>query len=134
LGPAVSAPITVSTGLAGTFASCSFSDFRLKQGIKTLTGSLEKVIQFKAIEFDWNENIDPSDYEYYKTRNKLHSLGLIAQDVKIYFPEVVKIDNRGYYYIEYSKLNAVLVEAIKEQQLLIEDINEKILELEGKLN
>jgi hypothetical protein len=133
LGPAVSAPITVSTGLVGTFASCSFSDFRLKQGIQTLSGSLDKVLQFKAVEFDWNENIDPSDFLYYKMNNKIHSLGLIAQDIKNYFPEVVKIDNRGYYYIEYTKLNAVLVEAIKEQQLLIEDINDKIIELEDKL-
>jgi hypothetical protein len=134
LTPAVSATITVATGVVGTFASCSFSDFRLKQGIQTLSGTLEKVVQFKAVEFDWNENIDPSDFEYYKMNNKLHSLGLIAQDIKNYFPEVVKIDNRGYYYIEYPKLNAVLVEAIKEQQLLIENINEKIIELEDKLN
>jgi len=36
----------------------------------------------------------------------------------------------GYYMIDYEKLNAVLVEAIKEQQLFIDYINNEIERLE----
>jgi hypothetical protein len=130
---ALSAPMTIATGVAGTFASCSFSDFRLKRGIETLSGSLEKINKLQAVEYDWNKNVDHADYLFLKEKNKLHSIGLIAQDVRKYYPEVVKLNSNGYYYIEYTKLNAALVEAIKEQQYLIEDINEKIKELEYKL-
>jgi hypothetical protein len=39
----------------------------------------------------------------------------------------------GYYRINYPKLNAVLVEGIKEQQVFIEDIEQQLIELENKL-
>ena len=40
----------------------------------------------------------------------------------------------GYYTIDYPVLNAVLVEAIKEQQVFIDDINKQIEELEKQIN
>ena len=39
----------------------------------------------------------------------------------------------GYYSIDYTKLNAVLVEAIKEQQVFIEDIDKELEFIEIKL-
>jgi hypothetical protein len=47
---------------------------------------------------------------------------------------VDSINGEGYYYIDYNKLNSVLVEAIKSQQVFIEDIKEQINELENKLS
>jgi hypothetical protein len=41
--------------------------------------------------------------------------------------------NTGYYEINYGTLNSILVEAIKEQQVFIEDINTQIVELENIL-
>ena len=43
-------------------------------------------------------------------------IGLIAQDVERIFPELVAEDGDGYKGIAYSKLTAVLIEAMKEQQ------------------
>jgi hypothetical protein len=40
----------------------------------------------------------------------------------------------GYYFIDYTKLNAVIVEGIKEQQLFIEDIDNKLEELEKRFS
>jgi hypothetical protein len=40
----------------------------------------------------------------------------------------------GYYFIEYHKLNAVLVEAIKSQQIFIDEIKNEIELLETKIN
>ena len=51
---------------------------------------------------------------------------MIAQDVEPVIPEIVKTDKDGYKAISYEKLTAVLVEAIKEQ-------NQKIKELEAKI-
>jgi hypothetical protein len=113
---------------------CSYSDVRLKKGIETLRNSLEKLIQLETVTYDWNEKIGEKDYENFKRQGKLHSIGLIAQDVRDYFPEVVEISKEGYYYVEYSKLNAVLVEAIKQQQLFIDDILEDLKLLESHVN
>ena len=105
---------------------------RLKEGIETLKNALERILKLEPVEYDWNENLKV-DYPILKERGKLHSIGLIAQEVREYFPEVVRIMNDGYYALDYEKLNAVLVEAIKEQQLFIDYINKEIENLEQKI-
>jgi hypothetical protein len=40
----------------------------------------------------------------------------------------------GYYSIDYKKLNAVLVEGIKQQEVFIEDIDKQLEYIESKLN
>jgi hypothetical protein len=115
-------------------SSCyTYSDIRLKTKIETITNALEKIMQLEAVEYDWNKNLDNSSYEYFKRNNKLHAIGLIAQNVRQHFPEVISITGDGYYSIDYNKLNSVLVEGIKEQQVFIEDINKQINELENQL-
>jgi hypothetical protein len=111
----------------------TYSDIRLKTKIETITDALEKIMQLEAVEYDWNKNLDNSSYEYFKRNNKLHAIGLIAQNVRLHFPEVISITGEGYYSIDYNKLNSVLVEGIKEQQVFIEDINKQINELENQL-
>jgi hypothetical protein len=91
-------------------------------------------MEIEAVEYDWNENLPPQVYEFYKRRQKLHTIGLIAQNVRLVYPEVVVVNEEGYYSINYEKLNAVLVEGIKEQSLFIEDIDKELNELESKLS
>ena len=112
--------------------SGDFSDIRLKQEIEVLKDSLKKILQLDVVEFDWNDKL-PGFYKHVVENKKLHSIGLIAQNVKKYFPEVVGL-NDGYYFVKYAKLNAVLVEAIKEQQVLIEDIDKELNFIESKLS
>ena len=57
---------------------------------------------------------------------KLHTYGLIAQNVRKYYPELVSINLDGYYVVDYPKLNAPLVEAIKEQHVFIENIIQEL--------
>ena len=109
-----------------------FSDIRLKQEIEVLKDSLKKILQLDVVEFDWNDKL-PGFYKHVVENKKLHSIGLIAQNVKKYFPEVVGLRD-GYYFVKYDKLNAVLVEAIKEQQVLIEDIDKELNFIESKLS
>jgi hypothetical protein len=52
---------------------------------------------------------------------------MIAQEVKPVLPEIVRADRDGSKGISYEKLTAVLVEALKEQ-------NKKIKELEAKID
>ena len=111
--------------------SCGRSDIRLKKGVETLKDSLEKLMKIDVVEYDWNNKL--REYDYLEEKEKLHTIGLIAQNVKEYYPEVVSINSDGYYWVNYVKLNAVLVEAIKEQQVFIEDIDKELEYIESKL-
>jgi hypothetical protein len=119
----------------GTFDSvCAYSDVNLKQSIETLEGVMEKILEIETVEYDWNENIGKEKYDIFEKNKKLHQIGLIAQNVRLHFPQVVKMGSDGYYFIDYTKLNAVIVEGIKEQQLFIEDIDNKLEELEKRFS
>ena len=60
--------------------------------------------------------------------------GLLAQDVEIYFPEMVSIiDDNNHLGLSYIQLIPILIEGFKEQQLLIEELQLKVKELENKL-
>jgi len=93
---------------------------------------MEKIMKIETVEFDWNENIGKENYDLFQKNKKLHQIGLIAQNVRVQYPEVVKLGPEGYYFIDYTKLNAVIVEGIKEQQLFIDDIENKLQDLEQR--
>jgi len=103
---------------------CSASDRRFKTHINKISNSLDRVSQLSGVSFDWNRKEYP---EKHFTDEK--QIGLIAQDVKDIIPEVVYEDNDGYYYIAYNKLVPVLIEAIKEQQIMINELRKKVDEL-----
>ncbi|MGH3900287.1 MAG: hypothetical protein ACRDTA_18990 [Pseudonocardiaceae bacterium] len=53
-------------------------------------------------------------------------IGLIAQDVEAVVPEVVHEDADGYKHIHYAHLTALLIEAVKEQQVAIEQLRARL--------
>ena len=72
-------------------------------------------------------------YEYLKKRDKLHSIGIIAQELQEIIPEVVFRNKEGYLGIHYNILNSYLVESVKEQQKLIDEIDTDIIDLKNKI-
>lgn len=103
------------------------SDIRAKTNICNLDNSLDKVLSLRGVSFDWNKEIVPEKYEEQK-----HAIGLIAQEVEQIIPEIVNIktiEHKELKTIEYDKLTAVLVEAIKEQQKQIEELKETVQKL-----
>jgi hypothetical protein len=92
------------------------SDRSLKTAIKPISDSLEKVLQLQGVSFDWKDTGKPS-------------IGLISQDVEKIFPEIISTDNQGLKSIEYAKLVAPLIEAVKEQQKEIEALRIEIEDL-----
>jgi hypothetical protein len=111
--------------------SCSRSDARLKTNIKTIEDALSKIMKLNPVEFDWLESAP--HYDNYRQLGQLHSIGFIAQEVRAIVPEVVDLQGNGYYSIDYPKLNALLVEGIKEQQVFIEELEKLIQDLENSL-
>ena len=83
------------------------SDARLKKDIKPLTHALDAILQLEGKTYSWKEDT---------TFANKQDIGLVAQEVEEIFPELVAEDEKGYKGIAYSKLTAVLIEAIKEQQ------------------
>jgi hypothetical protein len=65
---------------------------------------LSSVLQLQGKTYRWKEDHHKQD------------IGLIAQEVEQVFPELVEEDANGFKAIAYSRLTAVLIEAIKEQQ------------------
>jgi hypothetical protein len=121
-------------GNINAFVNCSYSDVTLKSGIETLKNALDNIMNIEAVEYDWNDKLNPTSFAYFKKQQRLHTIGLIAQNVRLYYPEAVNMNPDGYYSIDYKKLNAVLVEGIKEQEVFIEDIDKQLEYIESKLN
>jgi hypothetical protein len=99
------------------------SDARVKTAFAELKEPLEKVLSMKAYSFNWkNDPEGPRD------------VGFIAQEVDQIFPEVVYTHPKdGLMGINYSRIPALLVEAIKEQQKIIEAKDREIGELKARL-
>ena len=92
------------------------SDERIKTNIKTIENALDKTLLLRGVEYN-HVLIEPE-------RKKI---GLIAQEVELIIPEVVRTDEQtGLKSIEYQNLVGLLIEAIKE-------LNNKVLNLENIL-
>ena len=94
------------------------SDESLKENVKSIEGSLEKITQLRGVEFDYKETGD-------------HSIGLIAQEVEEVLPDLVYESEEGIKSVAYQNIVAVLIEAVKEQQEQINALRGEIRMLKG---
>ena len=101
------------------------SDISLKDNIRPIESAIFKVKQIRGVTFDWNEKSNKLQQE------KGHDVGLIAQEVEKVLPEVIQIRKDGIKAISYEKVVPLLVEAIKEQQVTIENLIKRIELLEN---
>ena len=65
---------------------------------------------------------------------KRTNLGFIAQEMEQVIPELVVENAEGYKSVDYSSMTAVLMEAMKEQQTIIEQQETRIADLEARLD
>ena len=112
------------------------SDIRFKKNITPLENSLEKVKKLQGVRYEWNEFIN-SVRDGYKLNVPI--IGLIAQDVEKIVPEIIELwrlsdDCQDARSIDYPRLIPVLIEAIKEQQIIIENQNQKIENLISRVS
>jgi hypothetical protein len=116
---------TALLSYAGTFTAAgdivaygSPSDISLKTNIKPLENSLDKIIKLQGVSFTWKENTDASKLTEIKD-----DLGFIAQEVEKVLPELVrKNKDNGLLSLRDKGIMPLLVEAIKEQQIQIEEL------------
>ena len=124
-----SGTLTMSGSYSGTFAvtgditatgevTAYFSDERLKTDIKPVENALEGVMAMGGYNYKANDLAKELGVE--RVDNQI---GLLAQEVEAVFPELVTESGlEGYKTIRYDKMVTVLVEAMKEQQRQIEQL------------
>jgi hypothetical protein len=148
---------SINGTVAGTGNVGAPSDVRFKAGLRPLRDAVAKVMQLQGKYYRWGEaglayftrNIadlisagpDATEEDNQRLwaaeREKAFAalsgehLGLIAQEVEAIVPELVHEDQEGYKYIRYQELTAVLIEAIKEQQALIQALSGRVAALES---
>jgi hypothetical protein len=116
-------------------AYSSFSDIRLKKDIEYLDQKecLDKILKLDGVNFTWINPEQPQDRQ----------VGFIAQETEKIIPEVIKLrgniaesqpgEKRKFKKMNYDKLTPFLVEAIKEQQDMINDLKSEIDNLKNKI-
>ena len=100
------------------------SDERLKENIVQLDRALDKVNSLRGVTFDWKDLTE-------EERKTIHShegsdIGVIAQEVQEQYPELVHQREHGYLSVDYQKLTAVLIEAVKELSQKVTDLEHRI--------
>jgi hypothetical protein len=98
------------------------SDARLKTDIQPLQYGLKEVLQLQPVRFTWKNDAAGEQ-----------KIGLIAQEVQGIVPEVVNGNaQKEILGMNYSGLIPVLINAVKEQQQQIDDIQRRIDNLKKK--
>jgi len=112
------------------------SDERMKENTQPLGGTLQKLLKLESKRYNYkidseSNNISP-EFEEMMTRE---TFGFIAQELEQVFPQLVFRPNvvNKYYSINYLGMIPVLLEAIKEQQYIIETLQQKTEYLEEVL-
>jgi hypothetical protein len=114
----------VSRGIYATENIVAYSDRRAKENIETIDSALDKVLQLRGVYYNRIDDVD-----------KKRQVGVIAQEVEEVLPEVVTYCGvNDEYGVAYGNLAGILIEAVKEQNKIIEKQSDEIKELKEILN
>ncbi len=122
-GPNGRHPITMNLETGDcTFSGnvVAYSDSRLKKNIKKIENAISKISLINGVHYETIDGINKR-------------IGVIAQEVREVFPEIVNEDSDGYLSVSYGNITAILIEGIKEQQQQIEEQKQQIEELKKML-
>jgi hypothetical protein len=112
-----------SLNVAGDVVAYASSDIRFKNNVLPITNALDKINKIGGYTFEWNEK------SHKETGKK--DIGVIAQEVEEILPEIVDTRDNGYKAVDYSKLTALLIQSVKEQQVIIDNLKSRIETLEN---
>jgi len=109
-----------NTLIEGTLTETS--DINLKENIAPLENALGKVISLEGVSF--NKKDTP----------EVKEIGFIAQQVEEIVPELVTETESGIKTVSYTRVSALLVETVKEQQKEIDSLKALVADLANKIN
>ena len=105
--------VTGAITATGDITEYYSSDYKLKDNITVIENASEKVARLRGVEFDWNDK---------QSMYVGHDIGVIAQEVEAVAPEIVVTRDDGYKAVNYQKLTALLIEAVKDLQEEIKEL------------
>lgn len=110
----------------------SISDVRLKTNLEPIAHGLDAVRRLQGITYEWDgSKIDPVA-EPDAPRNTTRHAGFSAQDLARVIPEAVSHDPvHDVYGVSYGSVVPYLVEAVKEQQAMIDALRAELAELKA---
>ena len=97
------------------------SDERLKENVEELGGALDKVKALRGVSFDWKELSEEEKATIHSHEG--HDIGVIAQEVQAQYPELVTEREHGHLAVDYGKLTAVLIQAVKELSAKVDELS-----------
>ncbi len=123
LGTVSCGNLTVTGSITATGeVTAYYSDMRLKTDINPIEGALNKVMAIGGYTYKANDvaaELGVANFD--------NQIGLLAQEVEAVMPELVTESGlAGYKTIRYDKVVSVLVEAIKEQQAMIDELRQEV--------
>ena len=101
----------------GNITAYYSSDKRLKDNIIPIENPFEKIDKISGYEFEWK----PEFEEIHNSKG--NDVGVIAQEIKASMPELVGMMSGGYMGVKYEKLTVYLLEAVK-------NLNDRLIEVE----
>ena len=105
ISPISGGTVTIDGSLTETSA------LRYKENVQDLEDS-SKVMQLRPVTFDWK-------------KDQKHDIGLIAEEVAELYPELVET-NGDITGVKYTKLTALLIKTVQEQNARIEKLENQI--------
>lgn len=106
----------------------NISDMRFKENIAPIESPLARIRQINGIRYTLKEELFSNLPDEKKAEYTNPDFGFIAQDIKGIFPELIVEDDSGYLSVKYVRMIPVLVEAIKEQQKIIDSLKQGLYE------
>jgi len=115
-------PSTASITINGTLTQ--YSDIRCKENIVEIPDAIDKIKSIRGVYYNRTDfNTEPT------------KIGVIAQEVEVLMPELIlQAEDTDMKSVSYNELTAVLVQAIKEQQTIIDDLKASIETLKNQIN
>jgi hypothetical protein len=108
--------------ISGTLTQSS--DARLKKDIEPINDAVQKLEKLSGYHYHWKNEVE----------NPGLQTGLLAQEVKEVFPELVVENHKGEMSVNYSGMIPYLLEAVKSQQQTIEQLKQEIKALKKRKN
>ena len=109
--------------MTGEFSS--ISDQRYKTNFEPLINSLNRLMSLEAFKYNFEGQQESEE----------KTIGFLAQRLEEVFPEVVKYSKgNDLYHVNYNALSVVAIQAIQEQNKIIEYQETKLENLESKVN
>ena len=107
----VTGTITATGGVGGY----STSDRRYKTNLEEIASPLERISRLNGYTFNWKKDV-------YNHKKGERDVGLVAQEVEQEFPELVRTNSDDIKQVDYAKMTAVLLEAVKELKEELEEL------------